>query len=115
MTRKPLQKKRQPDKKIVGHRGQWTADVDGRELAVLHTTYRQGPTGYFAPPDPANSGAKFDRLRQALEGNDVAVIQRDAPDDPGLARTGYVGLFSYKDLEIGVDGSIRLTLVDRVQ
>ena len=115
MTRKPLQKKRAPTKKIVGHRGQWTADVEGRELAVLHNTWRVGMTGYHDPMEGAKSdGAKHKRLTDALAANDIAVMQRDA-DDEGATKNGYIGLFSYKDLEIGEDGSNKLVLVDRVQ
>lgn len=115
MTRKPVQTKRPPARKITGHRGQWTADVAGVELAVLHSTWRVGVTGYFDPMTEINTDKeKHKRLAKVLADNDVAVMQRDAGDDP-LTRDGYAGLFSYKDLEIGQDGSISLTLVDRVQ
>ncbi len=115
MTKKPVQRKRQPDKKISAFRGQWTADVEGRELAVLHNTWRVGTTGYFDPMKKAGSEAdKHKRLKSALEANDVAVMQRDMGDE-ALTRDAFIGLFSYKDLKIGDDGSITLTLVDRVQ
>lgn len=115
MTKKLQQRKRQPDKKITGFRGQWTADVAGTELAVLHNTWRVGTTGYFDPMEKAKSdGEKHKRLTDALASNDVAVMQRDAGDE-ALTREAFIGLFSYKDLEIGDDGSIKLTLVDRVQ
>ena len=115
MSRKITQKLRAPTKKITGHRGQWTADVEGRELAVLTNTWRVGTTGYFDPMHGAKvDGEKHQRLSQALSENDVAVMQRDAGDGK-FSRDGYVGLFSYKDLVIGDDGSIRLTFVDRVQ
>ena len=114
MSRKIPRKLRAPTKKIIGYRGQWTADVEGRELPVLNSSYREGTTGYFDAPKETREGAKFDRLRQALESNDIAVMQRNASDD-GRSREGYIGLFSYKDLEFGDDNSIRLTLVDRVQ
>jgi hypothetical protein len=115
MTKKPLQKKRKPYRKIAAHRGQWTADVAGQELAILHNTWRVGTTGYHDPMERATKeAAKHKRLTEALTANDVAVMKRDAGDD-GLSRDGYIGLFSYKDLEIGDDGSITLTLVDRVQ
>ena len=117
MSRKsPPRKQRAPTKKITGHRGQWTADVEGRELGVLHTSWREGVTGYFDPMEGAKAdGAKHARLAEALRSNDLAVMQRDTPGDPGLSRDGYIGIFSYKDLQIGDDGSVRLTLVDRVQ
>ena len=115
MTKKPLQRKRQPEKKITAFRGQWTADVAGEELAVLHNTMRVGTTGYFDPMEKSKSDQdKHKRLTDALVANDVAVMQRDK-DDEALSRDAYIGLFSYKDLEIGDDGSITLTLVDRVQ
>ena len=116
MSRQPLRKLRAPARKITGGRGQWTADVDGVEMGVLHNTHREGTTGYFDPMDGAKlDGAKHDRLVAALQAGDVAVMQRDTPGDPALSRDGFVGLFSFKDLEIGEDGSIRLTFVDRVQ
>ncbi len=116
MSRRPERRTRPPEKKIVGARGQWTAEVDGVEMAVLHTTHRQGLRDYFDPMEGGPvDGAKHARLVAALRAGNVAVMQRDKPGDPGLARDGYVGLFSFKDLEIGDDGSIRLTFVDRVQ
>lgn len=115
MSRKIIQKVRPPTKKITTTRGQWTADVEGRELAVLRSGRRVGTTGYFDPMAVAKAdGAKFERLLAALAGNDVAVLQRDEEDAP-KSRDGYVGLFSYKDLQVGEDGSITLTFVDRVQ
>ena len=114
MSRKIAQKVRPPTKKITTTRGQWTADVEGRELAVLQSARRVGTTGYFDPMENAKAdGPKYERLLSALADNDVAVLQRDAE---GTAASGaYVGLFSYKDLQIGDDGSISLTFVDRVQ
>jgi hypothetical protein len=114
-VKKPVRKLRAPTKKITGLRGQWTADVDGRELAVLHSSHRVGTTGYFDPHRvEVADGAKQARLAAALRDNDVAVVQRDS-DRTNISREGYIGLFSYQDLEIGEDGSIRLTFVDRVQ
>ncbi len=114
MTKKPLQKKRPPKARIVGHRGQWTASVDGRELPILHTTSRVGQTGYFDPmAEVGADGEKHRRLTDALIANDVAVMQRTTTDG-AFTRDGYVGLFSYGDLEIGDDGSIKLTLTGLV-
>lgn len=115
MSRKIIQKRRAPTKKITSHRGQWTVDVEGRELAVLHNTWRVGTTGYLDENRAeVVSSDKQARLVAALRDNDVAVLQRDV-DRETLARDGYIGIFSYKDLEIGEDGSIKLTFVDRVQ
>lgn len=116
MSRPIVRKLRPPSRKIAGARGQWTADVEGVEMAVLHNSWRVGTTGYFDPMDGfGRDGKKHADLVRALEAGDIAVIQRDKSGDPALSRDGYVGLFRFKDLEIGENGSIRLTLVDRVQ
>lgn len=98
---------------IHGERGRWVAEVDGRWLAVLHNSWRAGPTGYFDPMDGASvGGARYAELVGALRDHDEAVIQRDKSRDD-FSRAGYVGVFRFKDLAIGQDGSIRLTLVER--
>lgn len=96
--------------KIVGRRGNWLAEVEGRLLAVLHSTWRIGGTGYFDPMlDVKLEGLKYRRLVEALDLHNEVVIQKDrAPDN--FARDGYVGVFRFEDLRIGADGSIRLTL-----
>lgn len=76
---------------------------------MLHSTWRVGTTGYHDPMAAAKAeGDKHRRLTAALAANEVAVMQRD--DD-----SSNIGLFSYKDLQLGEDGSITLTLVARVQ
>ena len=62
------------------------------------------------------TGAKTDGKRhaeyvEALRRESFVILQRDL--DATLARDGYVGIFSFKDLEIGADGSVSLTLVSR--
>ena len=115
MSRKPDRKLRPPPMRIVGRRGEWTADVEGRELAVLHNTHRVGARSYVdANRADVAASEKQARLVAALIENDMAVLQRDA-DAETRARDGFIGIFSYKDLDIGEDGSIRLTFVDRIQ
>ncbi len=45
--------------KITGAHGDWTAEVEGRRLAVLHNTWWQPPNAYH---DPMND-VKFDGKR----------------------------------------------------
>ena len=98
--------------KITGERGRWLAEAEGRWLPVIHTTWRVGATGYFDPM----TGAKVDGKRhgeyvEALKRETLVVVQRDKPGS--FERDGYVGIFAFKDVLIGEDGSIRLTLVSR--
>lgn len=98
--------------KISGSRGVWTAVVEGRTLGVLHASWRRGATDYFDPMlggDPV--GVKFRDLVKALTESELAVIQRDKGE--GLARDGYIGVFRFKDLIVGPDGSISLTITER--
>ncbi|MBP6737216.1 MAG: hypothetical protein KA139_07245 [Rhodobacteraceae bacterium] len=97
---------------IVGARGDWTAEVEGRRLAVIHSCWRQGATGYHDPMSGANiTGKRYDDFLDALKSHDLVVVQRDVPGS--FARDGYVGVFRFKGLEIGPKGEISLTLVER--
>ena len=97
---------------IVGARGDWTAEVEGRRLAVIHTCWRQGLTGYHDPMEGANTtGKRYSDFVDALKSNDLVVVQRDVPGS--FARDGYVGVFHFKDLNIGPAGDVSLTLVAR--
>ncbi|MCC6306008.1 MAG: hypothetical protein IT545_12540 [Rhodobacteraceae bacterium] len=99
---------------IHGERGRWVAEVEGRWLAVLHQTFREGPHGYRAPIPPEQPGQKrFEELRRALADHDLVVIQRDR-DPLTLARAGYVGVFRFKDLRLDLRaGELTLTLTER--
>lgn len=57
------------------------------------------------------AGKRYADFVEALRSNDLVVVQRDVPG--GLARDGYIGVFRFKDLMIGPDGAISLTLVER--
>lgn len=98
--------------RINGARGRWVAEVEGRWLAVLHHSLREGATGYRAPIAPEHPGQKrFQELVAALEGQDLVVIQRDR-DPETLARDGYVGVFRFADLRLDLEAlelSLRLT------
>ena len=97
---------------VVGARGDWTAEVEGRRLAVIHTCWRQGPNGYHDPMEGANTaGKRYADFVEALKANDLVVIQRDVPGS--FARDGYVGIFRFKDLLVGPLGEISLTLTER--
>jgi hypothetical protein len=97
---------------IVGARGDRTAEVEGRRLAVIHSSWREGLTGYHDPMTAAKTdGRRYRDLLSALRAHDLVVVQRDAPG--GLERDGYVGVFRFRDLAVGDDGAIRLTLVER--
>lgn len=94
---------------IGGERGRWVAEVEGRWLAVIHHSLREGPTGYRAAIAPEHPGQKrFQEFVAALEAHDLVVVQRDK-DPVSLARNGYVGVFRFADLNIDLD-SLVLTL-----
>lgn len=62
------------------------------------------------------NGAKLDGKRyqefvEALRNEPLVVMQRDVPGK--FDRDGYIGVFTFKDLSIGKDGSIGLSLVER--
>ena len=99
---------------IGGERGRWVAEVEGRWLAVIHHTLRQGPTGYRAAIAPEHPGQKrFQEFVAALEAHDLVVVQRDK-DRETLARAGYVGVFRFADLRIDLEAlELTLRLVER--
>ena len=97
---------------IQGKRGAWTAEVEGRHLAVLHSTWRQGPSDYHDPMLGVRlDGKRYGDLVDALKAHDLVVVQKDAGEN--LDRAGYVGVFRFKDLLIGTRGEISLTLTER--
>ena len=97
---------------IVGARGDWTAKVEGRRLAVIHTCWRRGPTGCNDPITGANTtGKRYSDFLCALKTHDLVVVQRDVPGS--FARDGHVGVFRFKDLFVGPAGEVPLTLVER--
>ena len=100
---------------IKGSRGRWTAEADGETLPVLHSTFWDVGTGLYRSPgegfDPA--GRKFTELQQLLRGGDRIIMQKDA-DPVTLARAAYIGVFRYADLDIGADGAVRLTIIQRI-
>jgi len=100
--------------RITGTRGSWSAEVEGETLPVLHTTWRVGLIGYHDPMtgvDPA--GKRYRDFVDLLRRSDRAVVQRDAADG-SLARDGYVGVFSYRDLRVAEDGAVSLEFIARV-
>lgn len=98
--------------KITGARGDWTAEVEGRRLPVIHNSWRQGPTGYLDPMVGVKlDGKRYQTFLAALRASDLVVMQRDTPGE--LSRAGYVGVFHFKDLLIGEKGSIALQLTER--
>jgi hypothetical protein len=98
--------------KISGERGRWVAEAEGRWLPVVHTTWRRGMTGYFDPMSGAKvDGKRYAEFIDALRRETFVVVQRDKPGT--FERGGYVGIFAFKDLVIGDDGSVSLTLVSR--
>jgi len=97
--------------KIKGARGVWTAEVGGKNLAVLHNTLWNKSTGvYWAEIRPQDKGgARLHSLLEALRAFDEVVMQRDVSTDD-FSRDGYIGVFRFTDLDIGEDHlSLRLT------
>jgi len=100
--------------KIVGARGDWTATVEGKRLAVIHNIWWTPPSSYFDPMDHAKlDGKRYRDFVQALQGNDTAIMQKTATDG-SFSRLGYVGLFRYQDVVVGEDGSVALTITERL-
>ena len=99
--------------KILGERGRWTAEVDGKRLAVIHDTWRVGSTGYHDPMEGAKiDGKRYQEFVEALRGHPEVILQRDGKGS--FARDGYIGVFAFTNLSINADGSIDLQLTNRV-
>ncbi len=99
---------------IHGVRGQWTAEVEGKQLAVLHNTWWQDRRSnrYHDPMQGVlREGARYLARIAALRMHDLAVMQRDG--GPKMERDGYLGVFRFRNLVIGEDGAISLDLVER--
>ncbi len=56
-------------------------------------------------------GKRYAEYVDALHREPMVIIQRDKPNS--FERDGYVGIFYFKDLKVGEDSSIRLTLTAR--
>jgi len=98
--------------KITGARGDWTAEVEARRLAVIHDTWFKPKDRYLDPMQGADlNGKRYQDFLTALQSSDKVVMQRDIPGT--FTRNGYVGVFFFKDLVVGDDGSIGLTLTGR--
>ena len=81
-------------------------------LPVIHDTWRQGQTGYFDPMTGAKvEGKRHAEYIEALRREDLLILQRDKAGS--LERDGYIGIFTFKDLVVGDDGSVELTIVAR--
>ncbi len=102
-----------PVVKIKGYRGAWYADVEGHRLAVLHDSWWKPPLGYFDPMIGVDlNGSKYRDLVERLRNSEMAIVQRDK--DVTLSRDGYVGVFRFTNPVIGVEGSIKLDLIQRI-
>ncbi len=100
--------------RITGARGDWTADVEGVRLPVIHTTWRDGPNKYRDPMVGEKlDGKRYQGYVELLLRSTEVVLQRDA-DPQSLARNGYVGVFSFVDLDVEAGGAISLNLTKRV-
>jgi hypothetical protein len=100
--------------KIVGRRGKWLAQVEGDWLPVLHDTWRIGAVGYCDPMrDVDTSSVKYREFIEALCTHGRAVIQKDAGDET-MSRAGYHGVYKIDEKSIANDGSVTLTIVERI-
>ena len=100
--------------KITGARGRWVAEVEGRMLAVLHSTHMQPGGQLFAPFDDGDprGRARYEEFQEALRNHELVVIQRDR-SATDFTRNGYVGVFRFSDLEIDYASGISLRLTER--
>jgi hypothetical protein len=100
--------------KITGTRGDWIADVDGERLAVIHDTWWTGKDAYRDPMENVDVTTKrYVEYVAKLRETDRVVVQRDKGQG-SLEREGYVGVFSFKDLEVDPAGPIEMRLTARV-
>ena len=106
--------------KIIGARGDWTAEFEGVRLAVIHRHWWTPPDKYFDPMTGAKiDGARYQAYVAALRAYNRVVMQRDDPrrtDTPlglTLDRRGYIGVFNFDNLMIHTDGSIEMRITGR--
>jgi predicted xylose isomerase-like sugar epimerase len=99
---------------ITGARGDWIADVGGERLAVIHDTHWSGKDVYRDPMTGVDVATKrYVEYVQKLRESDRVVVQRDKGQG-SLERDGYVGVFSFKDLQVDPEGPIEMRLTARV-
>lgn len=99
---------------ITGARGDWIADVDGDRVAVIHDTWWTGRDRYLDPMDGIDIETKrYKEYVEILRAADRVVVQRDKGNG-NLDRAGYVGVFSFRDLEIDPAGPVAMRLTARV-
>lgn len=102
-----------PKLKVKAARGAWTAQVDGRQLAVLQQKWWAPPHRYHDPMlGDASEGPRYTAMLDALQAQNQVVIQRDRGEG-ATPVTGYIGVFRFEELAIGADGSVSLKLVER--
>ena len=100
--------------KITGARGDWIADVEGERLAVIHDTWWSGKNVYRDPMTGVDVETKrYTDYVEKLRESDRVVVQRDKGQG-SLERDGYVGVFSFKDLQVDPAGPIEMTLTARI-
>ena len=98
---------------IVGRRGQWTARVNGRDLAVPHHPIRRDRPDHVEPYDPACLyGAEYPGPAEALHAHDDAVMQRDRSADD-LSRDEDAEVFRFGTPRISDDGLIESLITGR--
>ncbi|MGR3343432.1 MAG: hypothetical protein ACU0DI_09460 [Paracoccaceae bacterium] len=86
----------------------------GDRLAVIHDIWWTPPSNYFDPMKGAKTeGKRYTDFIAALNAHDRAIMQRTA-EDGSFARLGYVGVFRFNNLAVGDDGSVSLTIFERL-
>ncbi len=99
---------------IASGRGDWIADVDGERLAVVHDTWWTGKDVYRDPMvDVDVTTKRYIEYVAKLRESDRVVVQRDKGNG-NLDRSGYVGVFSFRDLDVDPAGPITMRLTARV-
>lgn len=105
--------------KIIGRRGSWLAEVEGKHLAVLHDRLLKKGGQYQQRCYPETPRNKQLELLEALKNHSLAVLQKDSKEgshergEPNHMRDGYVAVFRFSDLQIDEDLSFTLRFTER--
>ena len=97
--------------RIIGRRGRWTAEGEGRQLPVIHRTWLRMPNCNDPLIGESRHTAKYAELMESFRRETRVVLQKDKPGS--FERDGYIGVFEFTDFSPAEDGSFSLILTSR--